>query len=217
MIQKRPKSFELLKAHTVYMYIVQLSVISSSVRACMNVPLISVSKFLSTFPMLLRVQISHEECSKHSINNVIPLLLRLEWSKHKVLITLWYALCPRRNSLISSSASNFQIVEFTCPAFHQFSCWEFPWPIHCIAGQVHAGLPTRQTVHCRDLCTKICGCLITVRSGALGLRFNCVVRSWVASTARSFHCLGRELRLHPPLVAQFMFCILRNVLLSSHN
>ena len=77
------------------------------------------------------------------------------------------------------------------------------------------GFHTRQTDHCSCHCNKNFGCLLTVMSGFLGLRFNCVVRSWAVSAARSFAL--RLCHLHPPCLAQPMFSSLRNVLSSSHN
>ena len=59
--------------------------------------------------------------------------------------------------------------------------------------------------------------LITVRSDFLGGRFHVCVRSSTASAARSFHCLCQKRHLNQPCAAQFVFCIPRNVLLSSHN
>ena len=63
-----------------------------------------------------------------------------------------------------------------CPSpLHQLgicSC-----PSHCIVRQIDAGFHTQQAVHCSDLCKKVSGCLMSVRSGFVDVRFiNCVVR-----------------------------------------
>ena len=81
---------------------------------------------------------------------------------------------------------------------------------------------THHTVHCNGFCNKIFGCLITVKSDFLGLRFNSVLRcrftaSMSKSAALSFHCICvKKLRLHRQVVAQLVLCALRNVLISSH-
>ena len=83
-----------------------------------------------------------------------------------------------------------QMFELMCSARLHFthrgicSC-----PSHCIVRQIDAGFHTQQAVHCSDLRSKASGCLIPVRSGFLGLRFNRVIRFGVVSAARSFHCV----------------------------
>ena len=94
------------------------------------------------------------------------------------------------NSLISSNASHLirwsisRVLPFSYSATVNF-------PVPAIAALVKSMLGvTPQTTHCRNLRNKVFGCLVTDRSGFLGPRFDCVIRLWVVSAARSFHCLG---------------------------
>ena len=82
-----------------------------------------------------------------------------------------------------------QLDEFPCPALLQIGHWQFSRPSHCIVRLIDSGVHTQQSVRCIYLCNNVSDCLITVKSGFLGLRLNCEVRSWVVTTARSLHCV----------------------------
>ena len=50
---------------------------------------------------------------------------------------------------------------------------------------------THHTVHCNGLCNTIFGCLIAVKSGFLGLRFNSVLRCRFTACVKSFACIDK--------------------------
>ena len=108
-----------------------------------------------------------------------------------------------------------QLDEFPCPAVLQIGHWQFSRPSHCIVRLIDSGVHTQQSVRCIYLCNNVSDCLITVKSGFLGLRLNCEVRSWVVTTARSLPCVCvKKFHLHRPCLAQFFISILWIVLLS---